>query len=138
MRRPRCTSLPASCWRSLSSAFGMRGTPWCISSRQAAARTRKRRSAARRSKWEKDSFVSQALEFSGRDMIQLGGAARTVVDPLVDWFDDVEQGNLPPEVALIECSSQYSFEHALQLAEGELLREKLESNGGVVELVCEP
>ena len=72
-----------------------------------------------------------------RTAIQLGRAAGTVSNPFVEGLERVELRHLAAEVPLVEAPAEDRLVDALQLAEGELLRQQLKADRRVLQLVRE-
>src|SRR5262245_44234770 len=70
--------------------------------------------------------------------MKLRRTCRPLTDPLVERREDVENRHLPAEIPLVEWPSEYSFIHALKMAQREFLRQEVKAGGGVFELVCQP
>src|SRR5262245_5064503 len=85
---------------------------------------------------EQDSAVFQLFEAARGEAKQLRRFPSRP-PPLAERLQNLEQGDLPPEVPLVEPPPQDRLVHRLQLPECELLGKELEPDGGVFELVAE-
>src|ERR1035438_5177578 len=90
-----------------------------------------------RLKGKQDSFVLQLLKARSNEPEELRWPlAGTLI--LLQWLENLQLRHFAPKIPLIEILLENRFVGFLQLAESELLRQQLEPDRGVFQLVTKP
>ena len=84
--------------------------------------------------FEVEAFFHQTLIAGGVELEELGGPVGAVLTGFVQGEEELEAEDFFAEIAFVEFGGEDGFVEALELREGELFRQKFESDGLIAEL----